>query len=170
MSWDFNRDISQASISLLNVKVEGKRVEADKVKLRFLFIFKNVGKEPLRVLERTWAHFDYKTEKFTHAGNTHGLVNTIHPEAVFNHPAILYLNNINSNLTDIQIEALLTEWIGRHAIIFRLKFTGTNSGKKEIKYFLGYKGKSVMYQLSDYEYKEMEPFLPEGFRLNLVLD
>ncbi|MCK4345990.1 MAG: hypothetical protein KAX05_11955 [Bacteroidales bacterium] len=164
---EYSKELSQAAISLLDVKVEGRRIDPSKVRLRFLFIFKNVGKEPLRVTERTWAHFDFKSKKFTHAGNTRGLVNTIHPEAVFNHPAILYLEEIDPQLTDSMIEALLPEWIGRHAIIFRIKFKGNLSGINEIKYFLGYKGKSTMYQLSDKEYQEIERFLPDDFKLNV---
>lgn len=163
-SWDFNKELSQAKISLVDVKVDGRRIQPNQVELRFLFIFKNVGKEPLTIDERTWAHFDFKSSTFTHAGNTHGLVNAIHPEAEFNHPAILNLNDIDGNLTDAQIEALLPEWIGHHAIIFRIKFTGSISGKNEIKYFLGYRGKSAVYQLADQEYIEMEPYLPDGFK------
>lgn len=164
-SWDYNKELNRANISLLNVKLEGRRTAPNQVELQFLFIFKNVGKETLTIDERTWAHFNFKNNTFTHAGNTHGLVNAIHPEAEFNHPAILYLNDIDSNLTDAQIDALLPEWIGRHAIIFRIKFAGGISGKNEIKYFLGYKGKSAVYQLADQEYIEMEPYLPDGFKL-----
>jgi len=56
------------------------------------------------------------------------------------------------------------EWVGHHAIIFRIKFTGSISGKNEIKYFLGYKGKSAVYQLTDQEYNEMERYLPDDFK------
>ena len=163
-SWDYNKRLTRATISLEEVKVDGMRQEPGKLRIRLLFIFRNVGDEPLSVIERTWGHFDFKSTVFTHVGNDRGLVNKIFPGGIFNHPAILYLTALDPNLSNEKVVSSLPDWVQKHAIAFLIRFQGERSSEQAVRYYVGYKGKSNVFHLTDEEYLEIEKFLPEKFR------
>ncbi len=146
-SWYYSKELSKPAVSLLDVKVEGSRVDKDKLDIKFLFIFKNVGKEK-------------------------AIINVIHSEAIFNHPVNFKVIDIDHKIPDKLIgeylQTIFEKQLGKFAIIFKLKYKGTLVfSAKELQelYFIGYKGRGAVYQITDNEYKEMEAKLPEDFKI-----
>jgi len=169
LTWEYNRELSRPAISLVDVKVNGERVGKDKLKINFLFLFKNVGKETLRINELLIGHVDFQNSIFERLDKK-VILNPIHPEAIFNY-GISFLININPEITNEEVGRILPSRIGKHAIILTLKYKGTSVfSKKEIieKYFLGYQGFGAVYQLEEQEYKGIEQILPKEFRINDV--
>ncbi|MBC2705264.1 hypothetical protein [Desulfobacula sp.] len=171
-SWCFNKELSKPAISLIEVKVEGSRVVKDELEIKFLFIFKNVGKEPLKITELSWGFFDFKKNKFDKLGKSRAIINIIHSEAIFNHPVNVKLAGMDPTIIDKDIGKYLEinyeKLFGRFAIIFKLKYKGTlNFSSKEAKdlFFVGYKGRGSIYQIADREYKKMESKLSEDFKV-----
>jgi hypothetical protein len=64
ISWWYNRQLSRAAVSLIKIKVNGKRVDKDKVSINFLFLFKNTGKETLKIRGLCLGHVDFKRKIF----------------------------------------------------------------------------------------------------------
>jgi len=166
-SWFYNKELSKAKISLIDVKVEGKREDVDKLKINLIFIFKNIGKETLKINELTLAHVEYKNKKFEQFKKK-TILNPIHPESVFNY-STFFIIKINPNLPNEQIGQILPQITGKHVIIIRLRYKSiTLFSMKEIliKYFLGYEGYGIVYQLNEDEYNEIREILPEEFKIN----
>lgn len=165
-SWRYNRELSKAAISLVEVKVDGKRVDKDKLSINFLFLLKNVGKESLKISELRLGHIDFKRKIFEQVGNKQ-ILNPIHSESVFNYP-ISFLIHIDPQIPNEKIGDILPTIAGKHAIILKLKYKGSSIFSREEtseKYFLGYIGYGAVYQLSEDEYKEIENELPQDFRV-----
>lgn len=166
ISWWYNRELSKAAISLVEVKVDGKRVDKDKVSINFFFLFKNVGKETLRISELRLGHIDFKRKIFEQVGKK-PILNPIHTESVFNY-SISFIINIDPQTPNERIGDILPTIAGKHAIILKLKFKGSSIfSRKEtpVKYFLGYEGYGAVYQLTEDEYREIEGELPQDFRV-----
>lgn len=166
VSWWYNRELSKSAVSLVEVKVDGKRVDKDKLSINFLFLFKNVGKETLKISELRLGHIDFKRKIFEHVGKK-PILNPIHTESVFNYPAS-FIINIDPQIPNERIGDILPTIAGKHAIILKLKYKGTSifSRKEtEMKYFLGYEGYGAVYQLTEDEYREIEGELPQDFKV-----
>lgn len=166
ISWWYNRELSRATISLMEVKVEGKRVDKDKLSINFSFFFKNVSRETLRISELRFGHYDFRGKIFEQIGQK-SILNPIHAESVFNYQ-ISFTINIDPQIPTEKIGEILPAILGKHAIILRLKYRGTSVfSRKEIslKYFLGYEGYGQPYYLTRDEYREIEKELPQEFRL-----
>ncbi len=170
ISWWYNKERIKSAVALEEVKVEHKRVDSDKIDVKFLFIFKNVGEEPLKITGLSWGYFDFKKKIFGKPFKERALVNAIHSEGIFNHPAIFTISGIDPQITDKFIgeyfQAKFEEIWGKFAIVFKLKYKGVwfFSKEKTIKYFIGYKGRGSIYHIREDEYKEMESKLPEEFK------
>ncbi|MBE9503656.1 MAG: hypothetical protein IME96_05725 [Proteobacteria bacterium] len=165
-SYDYAVSIEKAGVSLIDVNVTIKRDAPDKLSLRLLAILKNIGKESLKIKEIKTGYYDFNKEIFDILTENHSLLNTIHSEAVFNHPFSFFVQDIDSKLSDSEVEASLTDWIGEIALILVVKYEGKLSGDGVDKYYLGYKGLSKTHQLSEKEYLEMEPKITSDFRRN----
>ena len=171
-SWRFNKELSKPAISLVDVKVEGYRVDKDELEIKFLFIFKNAGKEPLKITELSWGYFDFRKNEFEKIGKARSIINVIHSEAIFNHPINIKLAGMAPKIPDKDIGKYLQinfeELFGKFAMIFKLKYKGTLSfsskGAKDL-FFVGYKGRGSIYQITDREYKKMEAKLSEDFKI-----
>ena len=166
ISWWYNRELSKAAVSLVEVKVDGKRVNKDKLSINFLFLFKNVGKETLKISELRLGHMDFKRKIFEQVGKK-PILNPIHTESVFNY-SISFIINIDPQIPNERIGDILPTIAGKHAIILKLKYKGVSIfSRKEtsMKYFLGYEGYGAVYQLTEDEYREIEGKLPQDFRV-----
>ena len=165
ISWWYNRELSKAAVSLVEVKVYGEKVDKDKLRINFLFLFKNVGKETLKITELRLAHFDFKIKNLT-LGDKKRILNPIHAESIFNYP-FSFTILIDPQISDEKIGNILPKIVGKHAIILKLKYKGCSifSRKETIRYFLGYEGYGAVYQLTEDEYKEIEEKLPQEFRV-----
>jgi len=165
ISWWYNRELSKAAVSLVEVKVYGKRVDKDKLSINFLFLFKNIGQETLKISELRLGHIDFKKKIFEQVGKK-PILNPIHTESVFNY-SISFMINIDPQIPNEKIGDILPTIVGKHAIILKLKYKGASIfSRKEtvVKYFLGYEGYGAIYQLTEDEYREIEGELPEDFR------
>ena len=165
-SWWYNRELSKAAVSLVEVKVDGKRVDKDKLSINFLFLFKNVGKEMLKISELRLGHIDFKRKIFEQVDKK-PILNPIHTESVFNY-SISFIINIDPQIPNERIGDILPTIAGKHAIILKLKYKGSSIfSRKEttVKYFLGYEGHGAVYQLTEDEYREIEDELPQDFRV-----
>jgi len=166
-SWWYNRELSRAAISLVEVKVDAKRSDKDKLKISFLFIFENTGRETLKITELDLGHADFKRPIFEQVGKT-PILNPIHGGAIFNH-SLSFGMPIAPEIPDEAIGDILPKIIGKHAIILRLKFKGSSIfSRKEIveKYYLGYEGFGAVYQLTMDEYEKIETVLPQEFQVD----
>lgn len=166
ISWWYNRELSKASVSLVEVKVDGKRVDKDKLSINFLFLFKNVGKETLKISELRLGHIDFKKKIFEQVGKK-PILNPIHPESVFNY-STSFIMNVDPQIPNERIGDILPTIAGKHAIILKLKYKGSSIfSRKEttVKYFLGYEGYGAVYQLTEDEYREIEGVLPQEFKV-----
>lgn len=167
ISWWYNRELSKAAISLVDVKVEGKRVVKNKLSINFLFLFKNVGKETLRINELQLGHVDFKRRIFEQVGKK-AILNPIHTESVFNYSGS-FMIHIDPQIPDQALRNTLPKIVGKHALILKLKYKGISFfSRKEIsmKYFLGYEGYGAVYQLTEEEYREIEGELPSDFKID----
>ena len=164
-SWTYTRRMTRANVSLLEVKVEGKRVSSRKVDFQLLFILKNIGQVSLEVIELETAYFEFGSKQFVLLTEGHSIVNRIHSEAVFNHPVKFSLDNIDPNLSNEQVATTMPQWVGRVAFILALTFRGEGEKQQSVRYYIGYKGLGV-YQIARTEYEEMEPYLPEALKLS----
>jgi len=167
MSWWYNRELSKAAVSLVKVEVDGKRVDKDKLSINFLFIFKNVGKETLKINELRLGHVDFKRKIFEQVGKK-PILNPIHTESIFNYNTS-FIINIDPQIPNEKIGDILPRIVGKHALILKLKYKGTSVfSRKEIplKYFLGYEGYGAVYQLTEDEYREIEGELPQEFKVD----
>jgi hypothetical protein len=165
-SWWYNRELSKAAVSLVEVKVYGKRIDQHKLSINFLFLFKNVGKETLRISELQLGHIDFKRKIFEQVGKK-PILNPIYTESIFNYP-VSFIINIDPQIPDERIGDILPTIVGKHAIILKLKYKGSSifSIKETlVKYFLGYEGYGAVYQLSEDEYREIEGEIPQEFRI-----
>ncbi len=163
----YNRELTKAAVSLVKVEVDGKRVDKDKLSINFLFIFKNVGKETLKINELRLGHIDFKRKIFEQIGKK-PILNPIHTESIFNYNTS-FIINIDPQIPNEKIGDILPRIVGKHALILELKYKGTSDfSKKEIpiKYFLGYKGYGAVYQLTKDEYREIEGELPQEFKID----
>jgi hypothetical protein len=150
ISWWYNKELSKAVVSLLDVKINGKREDKDKLVINFLFIFKNVGKETLKINEVCVGHIGFDGKKFEYVGEK-SILNPIHPESIFNY-SISFTVNIDLNIPDEKIIEILPTIIGKRAIILKLKYKGIlifSKKETEVKYFLGYMGYGSVYQLTE---------------------
>lgn len=166
ISWWYNRELSMAAVSLVDIKVDGKRVDKDKLSIQFLFLLKNVGKETLKIGELRLGHIDFKRKIFEQVGKK-PILNPIHTESVFNY-SVSFIINIDPQIPNERIGDILPTIAGKHAIVLKLKYKGSSIfSRKEIpvKYFLGYEGHGAVYQLTEDEYKEIEGELPQDFRV-----
>jgi hypothetical protein len=166
ISWWYNKELSKAAVSLVDVKVYGEKVDKDKLRINFLFLFKNVGKETLKITELRLAHFDFQIKNLT-LGDKKRILNPIHAESIFNYP-FSFTILIDPQIPDEKIGDILPQIVGKHAIILKLKHKGCSIfSRKEttIRYFLGYEGYGAVYQLTEDEYKEIEEKLPQEFRV-----
>jgi len=68
ISWWYGRELSKAAISMVDVKVSGQRVAEDKLGVDFLFLFKNVGKETLRIRELRLGYIEFNRKVFEIVG------------------------------------------------------------------------------------------------------
>ncbi len=167
ISWWYNRVLSRAAISLVEVKVDGKRVDKDKLSINFLFFLKNVGKETLKISELRLGHIDFKRKIFEQVGKK-PILNPIHTESVFNY-SVSFIINIDPQIPNERIGYILPTITVKHGIILKLKYKGSSIfSMKEIpvKYFLGYEGYGAVYQLTEEEYKEIEGELPQDFKVD----
>jgi len=166
ISWWYNRELSKAAVSLVEVKVDGKKSDKDKLSINFLFLFKNVGKETLKISELRLAHIDFKGKIFEQVGKK-PILNPIHTESIFNY-SVSFIINIDPQIPDERIGDILPTIVGKQAIILKLKYKGSSIfSRKEtsVKYFLGYEGYGAVYQLTEDEYREIEGELPQEFRV-----
>lgn len=166
-SWYYNRELSKAAISLVEVKVDGKRIDKDKLTINFLFLFKSVGQETLKISELRLGHVDFKRKIFEQVGGK-PILNPIHTQSIFNY-SISFQINIDPQIPNERIGDILPTIVGKHALILKLRYKGTSIfSMKEIpiKYFLGYKGYGAVYQLTEDEYREIEGELPQDFRID----
>jgi len=164
ISWWYNRELSKAAVSLVEVKVDGKRVDKDKLSINFLFILRNVGRETLKISELRLVHVDFKKKIFEQVGKK-PILNPIHTGSIFNYNISLIVN-IEPEIPNEIIGDILPRIVGKHALILRLKYKGTSIfSRKEvtIKYFLGYEGYGAVYQLTEDEYREIKRKLPQEF-------
>jgi hypothetical protein len=165
ISWWYSRELSKAAISLVEVKVYGDRVDKDKLRINFVFIFKNVGRETLTIKELRLGHIEFKSKIFQQVGKK-PILNPIHTESVFNY-SIPFTVDIEPQIPNEKIGDILPTIAGKHAIILMLKYRGRSIfSRKEtaVKYFLGYEGHGAVYQLTEDEYREIEAALPQDFR------
>jgi hypothetical protein len=165
-SWWYNRELSKATLSLMEVRVDGKRADKDKLSIDFQFLFKNVGKETLKISELRLGHIDFKRKIFEQVGKK-PILNPIHTESIFNY-SISFIINIDPQIPTERIGYILPTIAGKHAIILKLKYKGSSIfSRKEtsVKYFLGYEGRGEAYLLTEDEYKEIEDALPQDFRV-----
>lgn len=165
-SWWYNRELTKPAISLVEVKVNGDRIDKDKLNITFLFFFKNVGKETLKINELSLAHIDFKNKIFEHVSKK-PILNPIHTESIFNY-STSFIINIDPKISNESIGEILPKIIGKHAIILKLRYKGTSifSWKEsKMKYFLGYEGYGAVYQLTEEEYREIEEKLPQDFKI-----
>jgi len=167
ISWWYNRELSKAAVSLVEVKIDGKRVDKDKLSINFLFLFKNVGKETLKITELRLGHIDFKKKIFEQVGKK-PILNPIHPESVFNY-SISFIMNVDPQIPNERIGDILPTIAGKHAIILKLKYKGSSIFSRQettVKYFLGYEGYGAVYQLTEDEYREIKGNLPQEFKAN----
>ena len=124
VSWWYNRELSKSAVSLVEVKVNGKKVDKDKLSIHFLFLFKNVGKETLKISELCLGHMDFKRKIFEQVGKK-PILNPIHTESVFNY-STSFIINIDPEIPNERIGDILPTIVGKHAIIIELKYKGTS--------------------------------------------
>ena len=165
ISWRYNRELTKAAISMIDVKINGERPERNRLKINFLFLFKNVGKETLRIRELSLGHVDFGSKVFEIVSKKL-ILNPIHSEAIFNY-ATSFLLEIDPTISNETIGNVLPRVIGKHALILKLTYNGTSIFSKrinEVKYYLIYEGYGAVSQMSEEEYKEIETVLPNEFR------
>ncbi|MEW6675545.1 MAG: hypothetical protein AB1348_06040 [Nitrospirota bacterium] len=124
ISWWYNRELSRASVSLVEVKVDGKRVRKDKLSVNFLFIFRNVGKETLKISQLHLGHVDFKRKIFEKVGKE-PILNPIHTESIFNY-STSFIIDIDPQIPNEALGNVLPTIVGKHAIILKLKYKGTS--------------------------------------------
>lgn len=164
VSWWYNREISQATVSLAEVKVTGSRIAPDRVKIDFLFVLKNAGKETLKILELRLGHYSFGNKVFEQVGEK-PILNPIHGGTIFNYSTTLS-TTIDPKTLNKAIGVIMPKVVGKHALILTLEYKGQSffsRSVKQDKYYLGYKGLAGVYQLTEQEYDEMKGDLPSDF-------
>jgi hypothetical protein len=165
ISWWYNRELSKGTVGLTEVKVTGSRDSADSVKIDFLYLFKNTGRETIRLTDLRLGHFDFNRRVFQQASKK-VVANKIHGGSIFNYNNSLEIS-LSPDVSDEEIPHLLPRFAGKHALIIRLTYQGDSlfSRKEKCeKYFLGYEGRGGVYQLTMEEYEDMESGLPSEFK------
>lgn len=165
-SWYWNREITQATISLTDVKVNAERIESGKLKINFLFIFKNIGNEKLKINKLQLGHFNFNSKIFEKVGKK-PILNPINGGSIFNY-SNSFIYPINPQIPDKKIGSVLPNIIGKHALILCISYKGKSvfsiKEKSDIHYF-GYDGHAAIYQLTEEEYGNMKDDLPSEFKI-----
>lgn len=166
MSWRYNRELSLPAPSLTEVKVSANRLSRDKLDINFIFVFKNVGRETLKISEFRLAHFDDSDKKLNQVGGD-VILNPLHTEAVFSY-LVKLTKTIDPQVSDEAVQQLLPGIVGKHFFILKMIYKGKSIfSKKEMttRYFLEYKGGGAVHQISAESYRQIEQILPEDLKV-----
>ncbi|MBC8183699.1 hypothetical protein H8E88_21610 [candidate division KSB1 bacterium] len=163
-SWYYNKEITKGLLSLYDVKVSGSRVE-QQVSIEFLFLFKNIGHQNIKIEKIQLGHYDFKRKVFENISKPL-VVNDIYPESIFNYSNSFSMN-IKQDISNEQLSSKLPTLVGKHCMIMSVDYKVKSIfsiGTKSLKSYFGYVGKGAVYQLTIDDYKEMSNNLPNEFK------
>jgi len=167
MSWDYNKFLTKATVSLEDITVILKKESSTSANLKFLYLLQNIGQEPIRINKIDCGYYNFKADTFVEIYSDHRILNTIYPGAKFNQPVSFDITGINPLLSNSEIENFVPEWVGKIALIMIIEFKGDRSKKQLIKFYSGYEGLSKTYQLSVKEYEKIKERLPALYKTRL---
>jgi len=157
LSWQFNRELNKAAISLISAKVKHERISREALKINFTFTFKNVGRETAWISELRLGQINLEGDVFEQKV-VNPMLNPMHTESALSY-SIAFTKSIDPQTTDNDLKTHLPAIVGKTAIIVILK-----DRRKWTKFYSLYQGTGIINQLNQEQYRAIEKNLPKEFK------